>query len=105
MSEFMKLKSPAVEGVSSGAGRLSETSVMFHSRSSASNQPAPSPIRSSDGTPASVGAGSASPVTAGGSVLSRDVAQPADNVTIVSDRNRRGGAGRIGLLRADDRIA
>src|SRR5688500_2258771 len=86
----MKLKSPAVRGVSSGAGRLSETRLMFHSTSSALNQPDPKPTRGSDDSGSASGTGSTAPATTGGGApVSRDVAHAARNsVPIVSPVDR-----------------
>src|SRR5687767_6375332 len=97
MSEFMKLKSPAVEGVSSGAGRLSETRLMFHSTFSASNQPDPKPTRGSDDVGSAWGAGSTAPATTGGGPpVSRDVAHPARNsVPIVRPMDRISAQSRM----------
>src|SRR5687767_13777977 len=101
MSEFMKLKSPAVEGVSSDAGRLSETRLMFHSTSSASNRPGPKPTRGSDDSGSASGAGStALATTGGGGALSRDVAHaPTVSTTIANDTEKGGVAAHRAFLR------
>src|SRR5688572_17655155 len=94
MSEFMKLKSPAVDGVSSGAGRLSETRLMFHSTSSASNQPDLKPTRGSDdsGSASGAGTGSAAPATAGGGAVdSREVAQAVKHTAPMPMRKKTCG--------------